>query len=233
MRFRLFGFPITVSPTFLIVALFIGGLPLDGAEVVLWTVAAFATILIHEFGHAFAARGFGAEVHGIALQWIGGATYWVPEGNTRRGWRRFAISAAGPGVQLLMGLGLWLAISLGWFGTLLEFVMDHPLDLDVILIGTSTNEYGLFFVGVFTWASVAWALFNLLPVGGFDGSHMVRELLEMRIPDTAWLHSLLIGIATAVVGAVILYNVGLEFGAFLLLMFAGLDLMRTLRERRT
>lgn len=232
LNFKLFGFAVSVHATFLIVTLFVLDLGLDGTELALWTVAAFLSIMIHELGHAFTARAFGAQVQGIVLQWLGGATYWLPDGRSRRGWPRFAISAAGSGVQALLGLAIWGAISLGWLGRLLNATMQHPIDPNVFAIGVYTQEYAPFFVGAFVWVSIVWALFNYLPVGGFDGSHMLREVLEMRFPDTAWLHSLMIGLATAVVVSIVLFNMGFDFAPILLLAFAGMDLVRVLQSRR-
>jgi Zn-dependent protease len=231
LTFKLFGFPISVHFTFLIVVVFVLGIGLDGAELALFGLAAFLSILLHELGHALTARAFGAKVMGIVLQTLGGVTYWQPAGASTRGWPRFAIAAAGSGLQVLVGLGLWAAISMGWFGSLLQVAMRHPLDGTVFQIGIFSNEYGLFFVGVFTLVSIIWALFNLLPVGGFDGAHMLRELLEMRFPETAWLHALMIGLATAGIASWLLYNAGYEFAPVVLLLFAGMDLMNVVQSR--
>jgi Zn-dependent protease len=231
VNFRLFGFPISVHFSFLIVVAFVLDIGLDGAELALFAAAAFLSILLHELGHAFTARSFGAEVKGIVLQTLGGVTYWQPRGLSAKGWPRFAIAAAGPGMQLLLGLGLWAVIDLGWLGGVLQDAMQHPIDGTVFGIGVVSSEYGLFFIGVFTLVSVVWALFNLLPVGGFDGSHMLRELLEMWFPQAAWLLALVIGLGTAGAAAWVLYNAGYDFAPVILLAFAGMDLLNVVQER--
>jgi Zn-dependent protease len=77
-RFRLFGFPVRVHPLFwLVMALFGIGLieSRDGLgvlqEMLLWTVAAFLSILLHELGHAFVMRRYGFE-SSITLYGFGG-----------------------------------------------------------------------------------------------------------------------------------------------------------------
>lgn len=231
LNFKLFGIPISVHFSFLIVVVFVFGIGLDGTELALFGLAAFLSILLHELGHALTARAFGAQVMGIVLQTLGGVTYWQPAGASTKGWPRFAIAAAGSGLQVLVGLGLWASISLGWFGGLLQTAMQHPLDGTVFQIGIFSSEYWLFFVGVFTLVSVIWALFNLLPVGGFDGAHMLPRAPGDAIPETAWLHALMIGLATAGVASWLLYNAGYEFAPLVLLLFAGMDLVNVVQSR--
>ena len=70
----------------------------------LWTMAAIATVLffvsllLHEFGHALAARRFGIPVHSVELFALGGAAKMI--GFTRRPRDEFIMASAGPAISL-------------------------------------------------------------------------------------------------------------------------------------
>ena len=112
-RFTIFGIPVEVQPFFWISLILIGtdsraDSPEEIFKIVLFVLAGFISILIHELGHALTARSFGASVQ-ITLQAFGGYAAYVG-GQTDR-LRSFLITAAGPGIQILLGglaLGLWL-----------------------------------------------------------------------------------------------------------------------------
>ena len=103
---RLFGFPIEVNLSFLImlgvVLLWTGGL--TGVFVVL---LAFGSVLLHELGHALVARHLGVPVPGIELHFFGGAAKMGAQ--PRNANDEIAIAAAGPAVSFALGgLGLLL-----------------------------------------------------------------------------------------------------------------------------
>ena len=57
LRFNLFGIPVRVHPLFWLVAAILGaGSDPDPIELLLWIGTVFVSILIHEMGHALAAR---------------------------------------------------------------------------------------------------------------------------------------------------------------------------------
>jgi len=115
----LFGFPIRVHLSFLIllgvVMLFSGGL----AGVVLMTMVA-GSVVVHELGHALMARHLGVPVRAIGLHFFGGAAEITAL--PRKPGDEIAIAAAGPAVSFgLAGLGHLLAALTGahafaWFG---------------------------------------------------------------------------------------------------------------------
>lgn len=66
LRFRLGDIAVSVHWSFLLVAL-LGLGAFSGIEIAVWTLAVFFAVLLHEVGHAFTARRFGAEPVAISL----------------------------------------------------------------------------------------------------------------------------------------------------------------------
>jgi Zn-dependent protease len=146
---RLFGFPIDVNLSFLlmlgVVLLWTGGL--SGVFIVL---LAFASVLLHELGHAVVARRLGVPVPGIELHFFGGAAKLGSQPDNAN--HEIAIAAAGPAVSFALGgLGLGLAALTG-----------SPL---------------LSWLG---WINVVLGAFNLMPALPMDGGRIFRALLSKR-----------------------------------------------------
>lgn len=144
------GFPIEINASFLIllgvVFLAFGGL----AGVVIVSLA-FASVLLHELGHALVARQLHVRVTGIELGFLGGAA--KMEGMPRSPNQEIAIAAAGPAVSLaLAGLGLGL--------------------------GALTQLPILTTIG---WINLALAVFNLIPALPMDGGRILRAALAKRM----------------------------------------------------
>jgi Zn-dependent protease len=165
LRFRLFRFPVTVSPWFWLTAVFLGwGIMqrLGPVFLLLWVACVFVSILAHELGHGLVYRLYRVE-SSLALIAFGGLA--IPDGGVSR-WRQIAVSLAGPGIQLvIVGLLYVSHLSTGW---------------------AATNDYTaaayLFLSGINLW----WAMFNLLPVWPLDGGRVSREvwhMLRVRRPD--------------------------------------------------
>ncbi len=75
LTFPILRIPVTIRPSFLLIAVLIGLGVGDPVFVVAWALVVFVSIVIHELGHALTARGFGAEVT-IELNGVGGLTRW-------------------------------------------------------------------------------------------------------------------------------------------------------------
>jgi stage IV sporulation protein FB len=124
-----------------------------------WVVVVFLAILLHELGHAGAARYYRAEP-GIELHTLGGVTSWTwPSQPTTR--QRVVTSLAGPGIGFFAG------------GTLLALMTVVPYqELPyLLLVGLSD----------FIWVTLAWGTFNLLPVLPLDGGGTIEALLQHRL----------------------------------------------------
>ncbi len=144
------GFPIDVNPSFLLLLAFVF-LAFGGLVGVMIVGLTFASVLLHELGHALVARRFGVRVSGIELGFFGGMA--KMEQMPRDPMQELQIAAAGPAVSLMLaGAGLGLA-----------GVTHLPL---LALIG---------------WINVVIAGFNLIPALPMDGGRILRALLASRL----------------------------------------------------
>lgn len=208
IRFSLFGIPVRVHPFFWLTLAVIGGaLSADSPEaifrILLFLLAGFISILVHEFGHALTARKFGARSE-IVLQAFGGYAAYSGVRMTRP--QSFMITAAGPAVQIGLGIAVLMVIP------------GLP----------ELNQNALYFLVVLYWISLVWALLNLLPVLPLDGGQMLNAVLGPdRIKTTLW-----ISLIVAATAGLLLY---LLFKSLLAPIFMGMfawQAWQALRENR-
>ncbi|MGD9694856.1 MAG: site-2 protease family protein [Thermoleophilia bacterium] len=112
----------------------------------------FASILLHELGHAVQARRDGMEIDGITLWLFGGVARFT--GMFPSAGAEFRIAAAGPLVSLLLGGGL---VGLAFLPGLPE-----PVDAVCAWLG---------------FINLALLVFNLIPALPLDGGRMLRAAL--------------------------------------------------------
>jgi Zn-dependent protease len=181
MSFRLFGVNVTVQPFFWLITVLLGmGDRMDMTTlttvVPVWVAVVFVSILVHEYGHAFAVKRLGIEPE-ITLHGMGGTTtFSVLLPISRRD--RVIISLAGPLAGFALAavvIGLHHFVLSGWRApALLELAYFDLL-----------------------WVNIGWGVVNLVPVLPFDGGHVLEHLLgPKRIRATA-LISTAVGIAVA------------------------------------
>jgi stage IV sporulation protein FB len=219
MSFRLFGFLVRISPTFLILGLFLLDSRLGLAGILAWVGAAFASVLVHELGHAFAVRRAGGVVESITLHGLGGATAWSDPAH-RIGWgQKIGIAAAGAGLGFVVAGALYGLVRLGVFGAAASALIPHPFQ---VFLGDAARLelWGVFFLGAFIWVTIAWGLINWLPIGGLDGWHILAELLDRWMPGKGKLAAAVIGVLVAFGAAWFLFLNGIRFGAIILIFFA-------------
>jgi Zn-dependent protease len=219
LRFSLFGFPVRIHLWFLVVAGFIGlsGPDPDIARAAVWIAVVLVSVLVHELGHAFAARSIGAEPT-IDLYALGGLTAFAPPRPLGR-WQSVGISLAGPFAGFLLGLlVLSGAAALG---------ADRPspfVDANAPLVDVV--------VGASIWVNLYWGAVNLLPILPLDGGNVVRSLLPgdgARRDRIATVVSL----ACAVTIVVLLVRNDLEELVALPVILGAINLFALLSESRT
>lgn len=154
---RAAGIDLFLHPTFLLL-LGLAYLLDGGLLAVLFTAAVFGCILLHEFGHALAARRFGIATLDITLYPIGGVARL--ESLPREPIAELLITLAGPAVNIAIAstIGLMLAI-----GTMLS-----P--------GAALTTVGRF-AEMLLSVNLLLAVFNLLPAFPMDGGRILRASL--------------------------------------------------------
>ncbi|MBS2035932.1 M50 family metallopeptidase [bacterium] len=115
----------------------------------------FSIVVLHELGHALAARHYGVGTREITLYPIGGvarlqSTHFTPE-------EEMAVSAAGPAVNFALAGAAW--------------------GLAPIL---ATTPLMAFLISQFLLYNLGLALFNLVPAFPMDGGRILRAFLSRR-----------------------------------------------------
>lgn len=165
---RLFGVPVRLHFTFLIMAVFLVffgmGERQSLAANAIYIGALFGSVVLHELGHALAGRFFGVKTLEIVMFPIGGvARMESPPSPKAELW----IAVAGPLVNLLIGAGLFAALV--WSGALPR--------VDELLEPTDAN-----LLARIAAANIILAVFNLLPAFPMDGGRILRAALSLFRP---------------------------------------------------
>lgn len=168
---RVAGIDVRIHATFLLLLAWVAiveyrlwGTGRAALVAVLFILAVFATVVMHELGHSLVAARFGVKTREITLWPIGGVSRLerMPEDPKREFW----IAIAGPLVSV--------AVALLLFGL-------HRL----LLVSTYSGDTMMGTVG-FVWrlalVNVILAVFNLLPAFPMDGGRVLRALLASRMP---------------------------------------------------
>jgi stage IV sporulation protein FB len=187
----------------------------------------FGIILLHEFGHCFAARWMGGSADEILMTPIGGLAFAMAP---RRPWPTFVTVAGGPAVNvvicLLCGAGLYLSIGVWPLG---------PWSFERAWDGIASDGW-IQLAGFLFWAyavSYALLLFNLLPVFPLDGGQLLQSILWKPF---GYYKSMLWTVTIGIAGGALMMLYGIvSFGSLwggLLLIFIGLSCMLTCMQYR-
>ncbi len=185
LSWRMFGIPVRVNPWFWIMSALLGWeLTQRGLlYLLLWMLAVFVSVLIHELGHVFMGRLFGSRGH-IFLYSFGGLA--IGSNNLRQRWQRVAVLFAGPLTELALGGLVWLGL---------------------LQVEDRLSRESLFFANVLMLVSVFWALLNLLPIWPLDGGQISREAFTWLNPREGVRLSLVVSLIVAGVLAVLKFGV--------------------------
>lgn len=155
----LLGFPVQVRPgfpVFLVLIVF-----LYGGNIGLWVAGAIGVFtVVHELGHAIAARSTGAQA-AISLDFMMAYASYRPS-RELRWWERTMIAISGPALQVAGGTATLLVMGV------------NPLSRDEIVSSDASLAVW--------WAGVALGLLNLIPVLPLDGGAVIASLIDSVAP---------------------------------------------------
>lgn len=187
LRFRLHRIPVSVEPWFWLTTILLAG-SIPGPLLAVWVIVVFASVLVHELGHALVSRRFGATPR-IRLYALGGLAY-HDRPLTRR--RSIAVSLAGPAAGFILGGVVWAVH---------RALPPLPAATEFLL---RSLEY----------ANLGWGLVNLAPVLPLDGGHVMEQALRIRGTPKAAKISMVVGGALALAAALSgSFGVAILFGA--------------------
>ncbi len=124
---------------------------------ILTVLAVFVCVILHEFGHALAARRYGIGTHDIVMYPIGGVARLnsIPENP----FQELVVAVAGPAVNIAIAIILYAI---------------NPF------IDTESNVY--FITSQLLYVNLFLVLFNMIPAFPMDGGRALRAVLSMAMP---------------------------------------------------
>lgn len=207
-KFKLFGFAIEIHAGFLA---FLGVFSLFQLQdqtpiplILAWALVMTLAFLVHELGHAFAARTFGLRVMPIELRFMVGTT---PHQRTTAG-KQLLISVAGPAAGLTLGL-LALAV--------------------IVLVPMSGSSFAYEVLQDVTTINILLSLLNLLPILPLDGGNALRSGIELGWGNTtAWKVA---SVVSVVLGLALVFF-GFQSGMVFLAAMAAFSVYMNLQKLR-
>lgn len=163
------GIPIRVHWTFAALLLWIfasgamhGGTIASGAVSAAFTVGVFGCVVLHELGHALAARRYGVHTRDITLLPIGGVATLerIPENPLQE----FVIAVAGPLVNVVIAASLFTGLIWREGMEALLAVEKPGFHIDHFLAALAAVNVWLVF-------------FNMIPAFPMDGGRVLRAIL--------------------------------------------------------
>jgi len=164
---------------------------------VLFILAVFLCVVLHEFGHALSARRYGIKTRDIILLPIGGVARLerMPTNPLHELW----VALAGPAVNIVIATAIFIWLKL----------TASPEPLLTLTLGSGTFLERIMFVNIFM------VLFNMIPAFPLDGGRVLRAVLATR-KEYAWATQTAASIGQ---GVAILFGIfGLLYNPFLLLI---------------
>jgi Zn-dependent protease/CBS domain-containing protein len=167
--FNLAGAEVRIHLTFFLLLAWIGAVyyiqgGLERAiSGVVFILLLFLCVLLHEFGHVYAARLYGIRTKDVTLLPIGGvaALERMPEKPSQE----IVVALAGPAVNLV--IAIVLLVALGARFDLTEMAQIEKAQSTLTAQVASAN--------------IALLVFNLIPAFPMDGGRVLRALLAMRL----------------------------------------------------
>jgi Zn-dependent protease len=137
---------------------------IHGLHGALLILALFLCVVLHEFGHALTAKYFGISTGDITLYPIGGVS--TLEGMPEKAGQELLVAIAGPAVNLVIALVLWLALT----------AVGQTFDVNSVV---ESNDPGRIpFLWVLFYVNLILPIFNLIPAFPMDGGRALRSILS-------------------------------------------------------
>ena len=170
---RIFGVDLRVHVTFVLLLLFVwftdtvSGGTKGAVRGLLLVAIVFASVVLHELGHAILAIRYGLRVRSIVLLPIGGITLMEdPAEASSDPARELRLAAVGPMVNLVLGVVASLVI-------LTLYPQARLFDQPLIVSANLPRS--------FAWANLFLGAFNLLPAYPLDGGRALRAWFAERL----------------------------------------------------
>jgi Zn-dependent protease/predicted transcriptional regulator len=166
---RIAGIDVKVHATFFLLLAYFAfvfhreGGPAAAVEGVLFVLLVFLCVLLHEFGHALAARRYGIRTPDITLLPIGGLARLerIPENPVQE----LVIAIAGPAVNVAIAAGLWAFLGV-------TNAIPHPTMIEHVGVSLPVKLLAV---------NITLIVFNLIPAFPMDGGRVLRAVLAMRM----------------------------------------------------
>ncbi|MBX9602711.1 MAG: site-2 protease family protein [Bryobacteraceae bacterium] len=169
MAIRLFGVPVRLHFTFILLAIFLlmFGLSNEQSNLMFafYVFGLFASVLLHELGHALVARRYGIGTTEIVMFPIGGVARL--ERNPKPA-EEFWIAIAGPLVNVVI------------FAVIFGYLQSRHLMVPVQELVRPTDANLLARIGI---GNLILAAFNLIPAFPMDGGRILRSILARFRPE--------------------------------------------------
>lgn len=204
LHFSVLGIPVRVHPFFWLIALVLGLRSPDAGALIVWVIAVFLGVLVHEMGHALVMRRFGFAPW-ITLYGLGGMASYNPGGYGGAGgygarsvgtWGQVLISAAGPIAGFLLAACLLLVLTLA--GVDVDYFIGLPIGLTAYVHEPVGHPVLRQLLNSLLFVTIAYGVLNLMPIYPLDGGQISRELFLRYMPSGGIRYSLMLSI---VVGA--------------------------------
>lgn len=213
--FTAFGIPVFIHWTFGFVFVFIlwnaqseGMTTMETLTYTALFMSLFVCVLLHEYGHALAARRYGVKTQDIVLMPIGGVARL--EKMPDKPVQEFVVAIAGPMVNvviaLLLILGIWLLTDPAYIELLANLVISAEEGNAIIEESGIQIPQPLQFALNLAILNIVLVVFNMIPAFPMDGGRVFRALLSMKTgrPKATRIASM---VGQVIAGLIIFYGI--------------------------
>lgn len=186
IRFTLFGVQVSIHPTLWLTLAILGRAYMvsnlvELMSALLFIIAAFVVLLMHEMGHALVGRRLGGGAPSVYLAWLGGDCTNETARLTRM--QGVVMTAAGPLASLVVGLVtcLILCLYVGDFGLASVLSVGFAFGVMPAEVLMAYPPLAMFFFFYLIEVSFWWTILNMLPIFPLDGGQIMQGLMKSRV----------------------------------------------------